>query len=394
MRFGRFIKWLILPALAACSRDAHITKGHEFLELGDLERAIQQFSQAVNAAPRDARAHYGLTLAYCRSDSVEPALRQYRILCRLSPSLADDPLLKQKVAGFLGLDPYPSERLTSAPGNDAFPAFSHDGSMIAFSSKRDGNTELYLMGADGGGQRRLTNHRAIDFAPSFSPDGRMLAFVSDRDGNDEIYLLDLATLEARRLTYYPGEDCLPAFSPDGSRVLFISDREGRYRILSVEVRGAGRGEEIGLQRVFEDDFNKIFFSVSGHRLLVQEERENQVVLFTSSVEGGQKQIQSCPPFRAGLPTVFSPDGGHILFTSAREGSDDVYMLRLSDGSIFRLTASFSQEIGFGISPDGKRLLYDSNRGGDRDIYLMLLDQLVAREDILGAIERGYNNGNQ
>jgi TolB protein len=387
MRPWRNWIWLLLPALAACGRDRHIGKGHEFLELGDLERAVQQFSQAINAAPRDARAHHGLALAYCRSDSAGPALRQYRILCKLSPDLADDRFLRQKTAGYLGLEPYPSSRLTSARGNDAFPAISADGAMIAFSSKRDGNTEIYLMEADGGGQRRLTDNRGVDYAPSFSPDGRTLAFVSDRDGNDEIYLLDLGTSAQRRLTHHPGEDGLPAFSPDGGRVLFISDREDKYRIYSADVLGAGSGRERGLHRVFDDDLNKIHFSVRRDRLLVQEERENQVALFTAPAEGGPKQALACPPFRAGLPTVLSPDGEHLLFTSSREGNDELYLLRVRDGAFVRLTASPSQEFGFGFSPDGKRLLYDSNRGGDRDIYLMHLDRLMTREEILAAIER-------
>lgn len=387
MRRARPFWWLLLPALAACGPGGHLKKGQEFLELGDLERAIQQFGMAVNTSPREPAAHHGLATAYCRCDSAGPAVREYQILCRLSPSLADDPYLRQKVAGFLGLEPYPSTRLTSARGNDAFPSFSPDGRAIAFSSKRDGNTELYIMDADGAGQRRLTNHRAIDYAPSFSPDGRMLAFVSDRDGDDEIYLMDLSTLQPRRLTYHPGDDGLPAFSPDGGRVLFISDRDGRYRLMSAEVRGAGGGREAGLRRVFDDELNKIFFWVQGGRLLVQEERENQVALFTAPIDGGPKAVLNAPSFRAALPTALSPDGGKLLFTSSREGNDEVFLYDIKKGTTVRLTFSPAQEFGFCFSPDGARLLYDSNRGGDRDIFIMHLDRLMSREEILSAIER-------
>lgn len=379
--------WLLLPALAACGRDGHLRKGQEFLELGDTERAIQQFGLAVNSSPRDPGAHHGLATAYCRCDSAGPAIREYQVLCRLSPSLADDPFLRQKVAGFLGLEPYPSARLTSARGNDAFPAFSADGRLIAFSSKRDGNTELYLMGADGGGPRRLTNHRAIDYAPSFSPDGRTLAFVSDRDGNDEVYVMDLGTLQPRRLTYYTGEDALPTFSPDGGQVLFISDREDKYRIYSADAAGAGSGREAGLRPVFDDPLNKIHFSLWQGRILVQEERENQVALFTAPAAGGPKVMLNAPSFRAALPTALSPDGGRLLFTSSREGNDEVYLYDIKRGATVRLTFSPAQEFGFNFSPDGSKLLYDSNRGGDRDIFMMHLDRLLSREEILSAIER-------
>lgn len=384
---ARKIWCLLLPLLFACGRDGHLRKGQEFLELGDLERAIQQFGLAVNASPRDARAHFGLAVAYCRCDSAGPAVREYQVLCRLSPALADDPFLRQKVAGFLGLEPYPSLRLTTARGNDAFPAFSADGAKIAFSSKRDGNTELYLMDADGGNPRRLTSNRAIDYAPSFSPDGRTLAFVSDRDGDDEIYLLDLATSTTRRLTYHPGEDALPAFSPDGGQVLFISDRQGRYRLFSAEASGAGSGREAGLRQVFDDDLNKIHFSLRQGRILVQEERENQVVLFTAPAGGGPKVTLSAPSFRAALPTAISPDGSMLLYTSSRDGNDEVYFYDIAKESSIRLTLNPAQEFGYCLSPDGRQLLYDSNRGGDRDIYLMDLGRLVSREEIISAMDR-------
>ena len=57
---------------------------------------------------------------------------------------------------------------------------------IAFASYRDGNFDIYLMDADGGGQTRLTENPAEDFSPAWSPDGKRLALVSTRDGNAEI----------------------------------------------------------------------------------------------------------------------------------------------------------------------------------------------------------------
>ncbi len=385
MRWRHLVILALGAWLSGCRGQDPLKKGEQFLELGDWDKAVEQFNLAVDRSPRDPRAHWGLALAYARSDSAGPALKEYRVLCRLSPGLADDPLLRQKMAGFLGIEPFPSRRLTRSPGNDAFPAISPDGKKIAFSSKRDGDTELYLMDSDGDNQQRLTKNRGVDYAPSFSPDGRMLAFVSDRDGNDEIYILEMPTGRQKRLTYHSGQDVLPAFSPDGSRVWFISDREDKYQIYSLEVGGAGSGREKGLSRVFDDQNNKIYFSVGGDQMLIQEERENQVVLCLAPIEGGPKRLLAAPSFRAGLPTVLSPDRRSLLFTSSREGDDEIYLWNMAQGYLTRLTFSPSQEFGFGFTPDGCGLIYDSNRYGDRDIFIMRLDSPISREELMAAM---------
>jgi Tol biopolymer transport system component len=72
-----------------------------------------------------------------------------------------------------------------------FATFPGEDGKIAFSSDRDGNTEIYVMNAqDGSNQTNLTMNPAFDFDPSWSPDGTKLAFTSDRDGNTEVYVMN------------------------------------------------------------------------------------------------------------------------------------------------------------------------------------------------------------
>jgi Tol biopolymer transport system component len=60
-------------------------------------------------------------------------------------------------------------RVTTNADSDYEPAWSRDGSQIAFTSQRDGNEEIYVMNPDGTGQTRLTNNTASDAGADWSP---------------------------------------------------------------------------------------------------------------------------------------------------------------------------------------------------------------------------------
>jgi Tol biopolymer transport system component len=94
----------------------------------------------------------------------------------------------------------------------AFATFPGEDGKIAFSSDRDGNTEIYVMNAqDGSNQTNLTMNPAFDFDPSWSPDGTKIAFSSDRDGNTEIYVMNAqdGSNQARLTDNAAASDALP-----------------------------------------------------------------------------------------------------------------------------------------------------------------------------------------
>ena len=121
-------------------------------------------------------------------------------------------------------------RLTNNSTGDYDPAWSPDGRRIAFGASRDGNLEIYVMNADGSGVTNLTNNPAYDSRPAWSPGGRFVAFDSYRDGNFEIYFMKADGSAVTRLTNNPALDSHPAWSPDGRRIAFKSDRDGNFEI--------------------------------------------------------------------------------------------------------------------------------------------------------------------
>jgi hypothetical protein len=90
--------------------------------------------------------------------------------------------------------------LTNNPEDDSAPAWSPDGKLIAFTSRRDGREQIYVMNADGTGLRRVSQSNDKDFSPTWSPDGNWIAFASFRGGQTDIYMMDPRGGNVTRLT--------------------------------------------------------------------------------------------------------------------------------------------------------------------------------------------------
>src|SRR5207244_4190502 len=112
------------------------------------------------------------------------------------------------------------------------------GSMIAFSSNRGGDTEIYAMHPDGTGVRRLTHSPQYDAPAQWSPDGRKLLFYSQRTGGD-VWVMNADGTGQRNLTRNPAFDAPGGWSPDGKRIVFESDRDNAGDIYVMNADGSG-----------------------------------------------------------------------------------------------------------------------------------------------------------
>ena len=94
------------------------------------------------------------------------------------------------------------------------------GGRIVFAHAGD----LWSVGLAGGDARRLTAGDGAASDPHLSPDGAWLAYTLRRDGNADVFVMSAAGGAPRRLTWHPGEDLVRGWSPDGAKVLFASPR--------------------------------------------------------------------------------------------------------------------------------------------------------------------------
>ena len=122
----------------------------------------------------------------------------------------------------------PSARpLVVRPGDERYPTFSPDGTKLLFRGDDDGiapsgDEEIYVANADGTGITALTDDAYLDSAPAWSPDGTRIAWESLRDGGGdrEIFVMDADGSDVRQLTDNDLHDEGPAWSPDGRLITF------------------------------------------------------------------------------------------------------------------------------------------------------------------------------
>lgn len=126
----------------------------------------------------------------------------------------------------------PLTRLTADPWDDRQPAVSPDGSKIAFSSRRNGYWDIYILDLTARSLIRVSDTFQYDGAPTWSPDGQWLAFETYLDDNLEIVLQFLGDLNQPpvRLTSDPAGDYSPTWSPHGRQIAFVSTSSGDEEI--------------------------------------------------------------------------------------------------------------------------------------------------------------------
>ena len=181
---------------------------------------------------------------------------------------------------------YTNQRLVLANfrGSNSAPTWSPDGRQLAIVLTRDDSAQIYLIRPDGSGVRRITFSGAIDTEPNFSPDGQSLLFTSDRGGSAQIYSMSVAGGSEQRMTFGEGNNFSPRYSPDGKGFVYTHFIEGKFYIAAqdlhngqVEILTTGGWEK------------KPSFAPNGKLILFASEARGRGILATVSSDGRVQQ---------------------------------------------------------------------------------------------------------
>ena len=235
-----------------------------------------------------------------------------------------------------------------------------DATHIAFTSRRTGNSDIYIMDLEGKNIRNLTDHPAWDFAPTFSPNGRWMAYVADRD----IYLMHSTTEERHWLT----EGRSPDWSPDGESIVFTSNRSGQANIYKIDVNG----EEVQ-QLTNEGSNGDPSWSPDGQSIIFNSNRDHGIFLsiYVMTADGRRQRRLA-----DGSSPVWSPDGKQIAYILGIAGSG-VYVMNAEGKNSRRLTPENTWSENPAWSPDGQWIAYETelenpwgNQNRDSNIHLI------------------------
>ncbi len=320
-------------------------------------------------------------------------------------------------------------------GVDRAPRFSPDGASVIFTrTESDGRDSLYRVPLLGGEPRRLVENA---YNGDVAPDGQRVAFLRDGpDGSQQLFVLSPGSEQGAPVFQSGRQDilCPPRWSPDGRWIVTGTGTEGaaiqrRSLIFLVtgdgkekrELRPAGGAGSI-LSTSWSGDAGGLLYAqitpgpLSTHgSVLLQSVRGGTAELLLHSLSLGasveplrpgvivtdvlslrenlRETILESGPWRDANPRgawitrgnatdrqpVYSPDGARVLFSSNRDGNEDLWEITLASGAVRRLTDHPASDADPAYTPDGKHIVWSSRRSGTWEIWIAGADGTGAHQ---------------
>ena len=199
--------------------------------------------------------------------------------------------------------------------------------------------------------------------PAFSRDGSQLAFRSLRSDINGLRVSDSGGRNGNNVTKFI-EDTFPSWSPDGTQLVFGSTRESDRRPRIFTTWAGGLGDSV-LITLGEYPSWSIQGPIAYHGC---DPSGGNCGIWTMAPDGGGKAAFTT--HESDTAPCWSPDGSRLAFMSARDGNWEIYTASADGGQAQRMTENSANDGMPTWSPDGNWIAFISNRAGSWGIYVV------------------------
>lgn len=295
------------------------------------------------------------------------------LLVLLTACLPDD--------GISGLLPDPIRPVTADPTPGiVFVTLRHVERNIGLHQ----NWELYLVQPDGTGLTRLTENDRVDTSPSWSPDGRQIAFRSRVDGSSDIFVMDANGQNWRNLVKDPEDSIFdefyPEWNPQREMIALYTDRFytpavgcAWHRLAIMPLSGGADNIRVLEEPLTEQE--TLGWSADGRRLAFSSRcdmsQEQAVELIEWNIDTDDVVQLTDDGFVNASP-AYSHSGRYLAYQSVRpDAAADIFVLDLETGELANLTNNPEFKDSHPTwSPDDSQIAFVSDRDGNDEIYVM------------------------
>jgi len=271
-------------------------------------------------------------------------------------------------------------RLTDHPSQGIAPAWSPDHTQIAFQRVDGENTGIYAVSALGGPEKKLrTTHATARVSSiSWSPDGRWIAYPDSegREDHRRLFLLSPGTLESTQIPHV--EECMdelsPAFSSDGSRLAYVCYLDSGGFSIYLLAPPNGRPQLINHYTGWPWG---IAWSGDGKRLILSRFEGGSDYDELYEVNLADRALHKLQIAGGGSHPAVSLKGDKLAFEARIGNATNVNIWRKDllhpRAPGVKLIASTRNEETPQFSPDGKYIAFASNRSGNAEVWLTKSD---------------------